>query len=360
MGSKAGWAVGGAVGGSLALILFVVVILGGGASTSAAAQSLTGGLAPGAALKRYAVPDPAWVRFIVEAGSMCPTITAPIIAAQDQVESGWNPGAVSALGAQGVAQFEPGTWPAYDTPPAVPGPDTPFNPDDAILAQGRYDCALVKAVAGVAKTSGVAVLTLALDAYNAGLRAVLAAGGVPANPQTQAYAPQIEQLADGYTASSSLTGSSPFATAEIDAALGEIGRPYVWGGGTPTGPSGSATAPPGMIGEAGFDCSGLVAYTVFQASQGTITLPHLSEAQVALGQAVAQGIGSQVLASGRLRPGDVIGFYNLDGDNAWDHIGIYLGNGEMVAAPQTGQVVQIENLNTHYWAGARWNVRRFA
>ena len=53
-------------------------------------------------------------------------------------------------------------------------------------------------------------------------------------------------------------------------------------------------------------------YAVYQASGGSITLPHSSELQATLGQAVAAGLGAQVLASGLLQPGDVVAF-ELDG-----------------------------------------------
>lgn len=348
------------VAGPLALILFLVILLGGGSSNASPLNQATGGLSSGAPLKGAGIPNPAWASWVAKAGSMCSTITGPIIAAQIEVESGWNPTAVSPTGAQGLSQFEPGTWPAYAQAEG-PGAVSPFNPPDAIMAQGRYDCALASALSLVAKASGISDLTLALDGYNAGMGAVIAANGIPLNPQTQTYAPKIEALAATYTAPSATTVTAgSFARAVVAAATAQIGRPYVWGGGSDTGPSGSAVAPPGMVGQPGFDCSGLVLYAIFQASHGTIALPHLSELQVTMGQAVAAGPGSRVLSSGALQPGDVIGFYNLDGTNAWDHIGIYVGNGEMVAAPQTGQTVQLQNLNTPYWLGVRWNVRRFA
>ena len=78
-----------------------------------------------------------------------------------------------------------------------------------------------------------------------------------------------------------------------------------------------------------------------------------------LGQAVAEGSGAQVLASATLEPGDVIGFFNLDADKQWDHIGVYVGNGEMIDAPETGQVVSVTNLATSYWTSVEWDVRSF-
>ena len=57
------------------------------------------------ALNTSAVPHQ-YLTWVLRAGSMCTTITPAIISAQDQVESGWNPPA----GAEGIAQFLPGTF----------------------------------------------------------------------------------------------------------------------------------------------------------------------------------------------------------------------------------------------------------
>lgn len=348
-----------AIAGPLALIIFLIVILGGGSSANASQGGLTGGLVGGAGLNPSSIPNAAWLSWVQKAGAMCSTFSAPLIAAQIQAESAWNPTAVSPTGAEGLSQFEPGTWPAYGQNDAGDGNVSPFNPPDAIMAQGRYDCALAAAVAPIAQATGISVLTLALDGYNAGLTAVIQANGVPQNAQTQAYAPKIEALAAKYAPTQLVTVSgTQFAQAEVAAATAEIGKPYVWGGGSPLGPSGSAVAPAGMIGQAGFDCSGLVLYAAFQASHGTVSLPHSSEIQATLGQDVATGLGSQVLSSAALQPGDVIAF-QLSGPGNYDHIGIYVGNGEMVAAPQTGQTVSIQNLNTPYWLGVQWSVRRY-
>lgn len=358
MGGKGTWAIA-AVAGPVALIIFLIVILGGGSTANASQGGLTGGLVGGAGMNAGSIPDAAWLVWVQKAGAMCTAFSAPLIAAQIQAESGWNPTAVSATGAEGLSQFEPGTWPAYGRNDAGTGNVSPFNPPDAIMAQGRYDCALASAVAPIAQATGISVLTLALDGYNAGIGAVIQANGIPQNAQTQAYAPKIEALAANYAATQLVSVSATqFAQGEVAAATSEIAKPYVWGGGTPLGPSGSAVAPAGLDGQAGFDCSGLVLYTVFQASHGTVSLPHSSEIQATLGQNVATGPGGQVLTSGLLQPGDVIAF-QLGAPGNYDHIGIYVGNGEMIDAPRTGQTVAMQNLNTPYWLGVQWSARRY-
>jgi cell wall-associated NlpC family hydrolase len=346
MTGKAGIMVAGACAVLLLPVILVVLVIGGSSSASGQTPALT----PGAALNAAAVPNQAWVPWVEQAGAMCSVITAPIIGAQIQTESGWDPTAVSPGtppngGAEGLSQFEPGTWPSWGRDDAGDGDVSPFNPIDAIMAQGRYDCALSVEMTTLAQQTGIPLLTLTLDAYNAGPGAVLAAHGIPQNPQTEAYAPAIEALATKYTASG---GSSTFGAAVVAAGESQIGEPYVWGGGSPTGPT-----------MGGFDCSGLVLYAVFQASGGAIDLPHLSEDQVTMGTGVTSGTGAQVLASGLLQPGDVIGFYNLDADNEWDHVGIYVGNDSMVVAPETGQDVQIQQLDNSYWEGVQWTVRSF-
>jgi len=66
-----------------------------------------------------------------------------------------------------------------------------FVPADAIMAQGRYDCALAQAVAGVASENDDDITSLMLAAYNAGPAAVIAADGVPDIPHTETYVSSV-------------------------------------------------------------------------------------------------------------------------------------------------------------------------
>ncbi|HUK98521.1 MAG TPA: NlpC/P60 family protein [Gaiellaceae bacterium] len=104
-------------------------------------------------------------------------------------------------------------------------------------------------------------------------------------------------------------------------ALRYLGVPYVWGGESPKG----------------FDCSGLVAYVYAQLG---ITLPHYAAAQYQLGVAVPRD---------QLQPGDLVFF------DALDHVGIYIGGGQFVHAPHTGDVVKITTLASYgdSYVGAR-------
>jgi cell wall-associated NlpC family hydrolase len=114
---------------------------------------------------------------------------------------------------------------------------------------------------------------------------------------------------------------APSAAAQtaINIALSKLGDNYVWGA---TGPS-------------TFDCSGLMQYSYRQAG---ISLPRTAAEQQHVGMTVSRS---------QLQPGDLVFF----GSPAY-HVGMYLGNGEMVAAPTTGDVVKVQPLLNDY-SGAR-------
>ena len=96
----------------------------------------------------------------------------------------------------------------------------------------------------------------------------------------------------------------------IDLAQQHLGVPYVWGGESP----------------AGFDCSGLIQYVYRQLG---VSLPRVAADQARAGQPVAS-LADAV-------PGDLVAF-----NDPVDHIGIYAGNGLMVVAPKTGDVVKVQ------------------
>jgi hypothetical protein len=108
-------------------------------------------------------------------------VSASLLAAQIMAESNFNPAAVSSAGAQGIAQFMPGTAAAY-------GLSDPFDAEQAIDAQARLMADLLGQFGRV---------ELALAAYNAGPAPVAACGCVPAYPETQAYVAKILAMLDG-------------------------------------------------------------------------------------------------------------------------------------------------------------------
>ena len=112
-------------------------------------------------------------------------VSATLLAAQLYAESNFNPFAVSRAGAQGIAQFMPGTA-------ASVGLRDPFDAERAIDAQARLMRDLLRRFPAV---------PLALAAYNAGAEPVAACGCVPANGETPGYVARILGLMGGAGAS---------------------------------------------------------------------------------------------------------------------------------------------------------------
>ncbi|MDO8914715.1 MAG: NlpC/P60 family protein [Coriobacteriia bacterium] len=105
----------------------------------------------------------------------------------------------------------------------------------------------------------------------------------------------------------------------VDVALRYLGVPYVWGGSSPSG----------------FDCSGLVQYSYRQIG---ILLPRTSSQQYHVGAFIP------VDRTATLLPGDLV-FFGYDGDpERVHHVGMYVGNGNFVHAPATGDRVKVSSL----------------
>ena len=133
-------------------------------------------------------------------------------------------------------------------------------------------------------------------------------------------------------ASASLGDASRASKIEtvISRAESQIGVPYAWGGGDANGPTkgirdGGVADSYGDYNKVGFDCSGLVLYAF--AGVG-ISLPHYTGYQYQKGTKVSPS---------EMERGDLI-FYGPSGNT---HVAIYLGDGQMIEAPQSGQTVSI-------------------
>lgn len=120
------------------------------------------------------------------------------------------------------------------------------------------------------------------------------------------------------------TTPSDKVKAVVDLAYAQLGKPYVWGA---DGPS-------------SFHCSGLMTY-IFKNGLG-FNLPRTSREQSKIGTTVNRS---------NLQPGDLI-FSSTDGSGVVNHVGIYVGNGEMIHSPKPGDVVKKANINTIYWNNA--------
>lgn len=304
-----------------------------------------------AVLDAKAVPAQ-YLPWVQKAGQQCSVISAPLIAAQIEQESGWNPAAVSPAGAQGISQFMPGTWTTWgqdaaskDGAAKPDGIKDPFTAGDAIMAQAKYDCWLAGKVLKWLKAGKVTgdPVALTLAAYNAGPGAVEQSGGMPNIPETTGYVKNILQLITQYTAGT--TTGTGFGAQVIKAAEKWRGTPYSWGGGTVAGP-GYGFAQGASI--KGFDCSSLVQYAVYAASNGTVMLPRTTSVQVKAGKAVS---------AADIKPGDAI-YFDLNG-TGYDHVGIYVGNGRMIHAPKTGDVIDYADLTDSYYSSRPQSIRRF-
>lgn len=130
------------------------------------------------------VKIPEQYRDAVEKSANTAGLPVGIIAAQIQQESGWNPKAVSPVGARGIAQFMPGTWAEWGN-----GKD-PFDPFAGLDAQGRYMKHLGDIIADLASNEQEKI-RFTLASYNAGAGNVHKYGGIPPFDETEHYVQTI-------------------------------------------------------------------------------------------------------------------------------------------------------------------------
>ncbi|NMM61633.1 glycoside hydrolase [Clostridium sp. P21] len=157
-------------------------------------------------------------------------------------------------------------------------------------------------------------LIASLDAKEKALKAA----DVQANSLVASAQSQVERYSAASPALS--RGASSSASAIVAYASNFQGVPYAWGG---NGPS-------------SFDCSG---FTCYVFAHFGISLPRIASEQ--------QGVG-QYVSRDQLQPGDLVFF----GSPA-HHVGIYVGNGCMIHAPHTGDVVKISELHSDFSGGRR-------
>src|SRR5207247_7796897 len=112
--------------------------------------------------------------------------------------------------------------------------------------------------------------------------------------------------------------SGGVAVQAVAQAVKEQGIPYQWGGESP---------------QTGFDCSGLIYWAYRQAGK---TIPRTSQQQFRGGQRVGSIVQAQ--------PGDLIFYAGSDGTvRSPGHVALYIGNGKVIVAPQSGKVIHIVN-----------------
>jgi peptidoglycan DL-endopeptidase CwlO len=159
-------------------------------------------------------------------------------------------------------------------------------------------------------------------------RARLAAAQRAAQLQAQAAVTQASITAAAAEALADAPPPPPDgtrATQVVSIAMQYLGVPYVWGGSSPS---------------TGFDCSGFIMYVYAQIGIG---LPHHAASQYGYGVAVS---------SEDLQPADLVFFDGLG------HAGIYIGGGQFIHAPHTGDVVKISSLYESWYSSTFVGARR--
>ncbi len=212
-------------------------------------------------------------------------------------------GVTNSAGAGGPMQFLAATWQRYGIDAEGNGSADRWDPVDAVFSAANY-----------LRASGAPDnIPAAVYAYN----------------HSQAYVNEVLSWAILYqeqaAAADTTTGADTASAAQLAVAyaLAQLGTPYRWGGDGP----------------GGFDCSGLTQAAYAAAG---IELPRTAQAQYDAGPAVPTGQP--------LQPGDLVFFGSST--SAVEHVGIAIGNGQMVDAPHSGAVVRIESDQWPNYVGA--------
>jgi cell wall-associated NlpC family hydrolase len=307
-----------AASGLAALVVGVVLVAA--ATGGVAAQFLgdpggsTGGGQSAPSTTALGDIPPDYLLLYMSAARTCPGLDWTILAGIGSVETDHGqstlPGVHSGAnfaGAEGPMQFEPATFAEYDQPVPYLGanPPSPYDPVDAIYAAARMLCAN-----GARNDTNI---TAAIFNYN----------------HADWYVAEVLDRAATYAATVIDTGTAPSSAAQeaINYAEGQLGLPYEWDG---SGPD---------HGDAGFDCSGLT-QAAYQAAG--ISLPHNAAQQYA--------VTPHVPPDQPLEPGDLVFFGTSPA--TIHHVGLYLGGGQMIDAPDYGIPVRIENYRESDFYGA--------
>lgn len=214
--------------------------------------------------------------------------------------------------AVGPMQFMPGTWRSE-------GHDG--NGDGKIDPQNYYDAVLSTAVYlsgdGNADLTDPGQLYRAIYRYN----------------HSHDYVRKVLGLAEQYEKQGQMALPGPMGSgagqAIVAAALQWLGTPYLWGGGGIDGPTTGCGH--GFCGT-GFDCSGLTTYALYHGTGRRINVGSYTVTQFNDPRGVH-------VSWSEMRPGDLVFF------NGLSHVGIYMGGGRFVHAPQTGDVVKISPID---------------
>jgi cell wall-associated NlpC family hydrolase len=285
-------------------------VLGESSGGSAAAPAGQPGASSGAVAD---IPAGMLVLYQRAATAECDGLPWTVLAAIGKVESdhgrstllgvysGTNP-----AGAMGPMQFLAATFAAHSrpVPPGGVNPPSPYDPVDAVHAAARYLCA-----SGVATTHpGGPDLPGAVWHYD----------------HDPAYVTHVLAIARTYAAAAAPSDAADAAAKAVAFARQQLGVPYLWGGDGPA--------------EGGFDCSGLTRAAYATAG---ITIPRTADLQWHAGPAVPAGQA--------LQPGDLL-FYGTPAKAT--HVALFIGNNQVIHAPQPGELVQYATVWTDGFLGA--------
>jgi cell wall-associated NlpC family hydrolase len=290
----------------IAAILFIPILLGG--AVSGVISALFGSSQPSATALADIPPD--YLALYRAAARACTGLDWSILAAIGKIESDHGRSTLPGVhtgenghGAGGPMQIKSPTFDEvlaqHHIPAGGANPPSRYNPHDAIYA---------------------AAFLLCDDGVNQGdLRAAIVAYN-HADSYVNHVLTQAKQYADaaaiGTGDRNAIHTTNTAAMTAINYACGQRGLPYIWGGNGPDS------------GDTGFDCSGLTKAAYAAAG---ITLPRTAQTQY--------NTGPRVPASQPLLPGDLV-FYGTP--HNIHHVGLYIGRGYMVDAPDFGQVVKVE------------------
>lgn len=228
--------------------------------------------------------------------------------------------------------------------------------DSSTLALAGTAIGAAAAIVGAAQPNHTGLTQEELDSLAQGSSqlAALQGGDTTSNAEDDELTNEVSDVLGELDTTDDVTEEATSALGDADRnakieaviarAKSQIGMPYAWGGGDANGPTkgirdGGVADSFGDYNKVGFDCSGLTMYAFAGAG---ISLPHFTGYQYQK--------GTQVPAS-EMQRGDLI-FY---GPGASEHVAIYLGDGTMIEAPQSGSNVQISPVR---WSGMTPNVVR--
>ncbi len=272
-------------------LLLILLVTAGPAPVAAKAPAPAGLAGAATAVARAGIP-PDYLIWYMDAAQTCPGLPWSVLAGIGTVESGNGqsnaPGVHSGhnfAGAEGPMQFLPATFAQYATGPDKPL--SPYDPADAIDTAAAMLCA-----SGARGGTGTGIEN-AVFAYN----------------HAGWYVSEVMSWAGKYAAQG---GSNAVATA-IAFAKAQIGKPYQFGAAGPDS----------------YDCSGLV-YAAYAAAG-----IHIARTTYQWQQ------DGPVIPLSQIQPGDLLFSAGSDGTPTNPgHVVMYLGGGQVIQAPQTGEDVQ--------------------